>query len=180
MILVVEGANKVGKSTIINNLKLIYGEENVINVYERQEHNEILQRGRKMFKYVNFAVGLSNIRYLEILEKMDPTKLYILDRFHLTELVYGEFYRRYNAFDTFVELDTLLSKANAKLFLVQSKFNHIKDIDEIVRLTAIQDYMKVAFEKSTIKGKLNFTFSSEFELGDLSVLHRLVRLLEDV
>jgi len=32
MILIIEGANKVGKSTVIQNLKSIYGEENVVNV----------------------------------------------------------------------------------------------------------------------------------------------------
>jgi len=132
-----------------------------------------------MLKHINYAVGMSNLRYLEILEKMHPEKIFILDRFHLTECVYGDLVRNYNALDTFKAIDESCSRLNVKLLLLNSLFEHIEDKDELAKLDLIQRKMSKAYDASILH-KLSYWFVKESELSNEAILTTLIKSLKSL
>ena len=72
MIIVLEGSDKVGKSTLGRYLAEKYSAELV---------------------HFSAPKGDPYKEYMDFLDQADPSKNYVLDRFHVGELVYGELYR---------------------------------------------------------------------------------------
>lgn len=131
MILIIEGANKTGKTSLIKAIKEKYPSSSVIDFRTHEVSSKIGD-----IRFLNFLVGETVVNMLEALDSKD--KIIILDRFHLSEVVYGELNRGYYNHDMFA-LDKRLAKLDTKLLLVISEFEHIKIVEEKAKLFEIQN-----------------------------------------
>lgn len=182
MILIVEGSNKVGKTTFIN----------ALIEFERNNGEKVFLYNKRYLKNTERVSGcfevsdkdeasirmLAEINMLTALNQQFPEMLIILDRFHLSELVYGKFYRGYVNASMFV-IDDILSKQDASLLLLQShEYEHadrlnISDSD-IKKYKEIQDEMKLVFCTLKMK-KCTFVAKNEKELKNLATKFKLYK-----
>lgn len=91
MILIVEGANRTGKSTMIGMLQKLAENSGVeFQLYNgrinNNEHVGITPEG--MYAYAKSVIS-------DLLKEDTNEKLIVFDRFHISELVYGEAFRGY-------------------------------------------------------------------------------------
>jgi len=103
MLILTEGVDKSGKSSLINELSRIFKYPVIKNPYKPTEYSKEFIAG--------FYAGL----YKGLLSCYAPSEHFILDRSHITEIVYGRVVRSYNALEVFdwvkYEKDNLLDKA---------------------------------------------------------------------
>lgn len=96
MLLILDGTNKAGKTTIVNY---------ILDKFKDSNFEVIKCSQPKIVDGVNTAYQ----EYNEILDKVEanPNKNYILDRFHFGSFVYGPIYREVEDFnlDKFVKLE---------------------------------------------------------------------------
>lgn len=151
MIIIVEGIDRVGKTTLCN----IISEELNIPIY-----NHI---GKRNLNLINNDIETD--LYLQILEICRLTNSSIIfDRLYFTDFVYGKIERNYNidrATQNFKEIDDMLSKME-DVFLIEvlptdikrSSEEHGKDLsiynDEFIKL----------YVDSKIKNKWRVTFNT--------------------
>ena len=135
MIVILEGSNRSGKSTFAEKLKEEANRKGLkCFVYRKRmsEQNEFDTDQNKMFEFMMNMLA-------EILIESTKNDLVIVDRFHVTEKIYGKIFRGYdNEFIKF--LDKLLSVCQAKIIYVFSEYNHINDISKKLEYEKIQDY----------------------------------------
>ena len=126
-ILVIEGSNKVGKTTFISVLKkqLQYKGYNCLLMNERIARNAEVE-----------VTALDDICNAAKLAK--EGKFVIFDRFHLSELVYGKLYREYTNSDM-ARIHMMLGALEAETLLMLSDYWHIKDVEEKKKLFNIQE-----------------------------------------
>lgn len=132
-ILVVEGANKVGKSTFIEALKKVceYKEIPLHLVSRRVAKNaEVEVTPEQMYK-----VAMEDIN--EALEFDAKGYLVVFDRFHISELVYGKVYRDYHNGYMWT-VNRILTAVDAKILLLLSSYEHLTDANEKLRLKSLQ------------------------------------------
>ena len=125
MILIVEGVDRVGKTTLVNKitenchikpfidsyLKFSYfdlkcNQENIV----KGDRNCIIANTEKINSLVNF--------YEQFYDKITDV---IFDRLHLSEFVYGMCDREYTSFEAFKILDEKLAKLNALIIYIEPK-----------------------------------------------------------
>lgn len=146
MLIIVEGSNKVGKSTMISKLVKMH---NVHSVYNRgimdlmvDKEKESVISAMAMLSVVN-SIGGQNV---------------IFDRFHLSEYIYGVRNRGYENKAMFQVVDKELSEMEDVLLIVlTSDYKHIEDIGKEYcheYYMQIQEEFKEAFYRSRIKHKL--------------------------
>lgn len=117
MIIILEGPNKSGKSTIVRHLQTEYPEHNwkVIK-------SSAPKPGTNVFK-----------EYIGVIEVMKnfPGN-YILDRFHWGSLVYGPIYRGKKDFSlaSFLNIEIKLRKLGAVVINTENTFEYLKDLYE--------------------------------------------------
>lgn len=151
MIIIVEGIDRVGKTTLCNKLH----EEFNIPIYK---HNGIIPYN----KMDNFEETDKMIYVKEFIELTNISLIF--DRFHLTDFVYGIIERKYNssiAVDNFRLIDDELSKIN-DVFLIyvlptdikESSRQHGKD------LTMYDNKFYNTFRHSKIKNKWRCTYNT--------------------
>ena len=127
MILIVEGTNRAGKSSLVklitDNFEFFapLGINKVICYDNRDIYRNV---GLKIDKDMQ-AIGELRM-LLNLNESMNDT-LIIIDRFHITEMIYGQVKRGYNNYTLVKEFDKQLAMSGAKLIFVKNSLSHLND-----------------------------------------------------
>lgn len=145
MIYIVEGSNRVGKTSWIKqNLKKD-------DIYIR---NRFVLDYMIDYKHDSLISSLSMIDFMQNLADKD-FDVYV-DRFHISEIVYGNMFRHYNNEEMYIVDDMLSKIKNLKLIFITSDYYHLDKIKEKERLNEylnIQYMFKEIIGKSKIKNK---------------------------
>ena len=142
MILIVEGANRTGKSTMIDYLKKLADNSGVEFIYyngriNNNEHAGTTPEG--MFAYAKSVIS-------DLLKEDTNEKLIVCDRFHISEFVYGEAFRGYTN-EYMLKVDGFLDLMDAKILYMKSDFEHIEDRHKALEYEALQNRFNEAFAK---------------------------------
>lgn len=159
MIIIVEGSNRVGKTTLINEIRK--QKENLFVINRRPMKN--IQNK----KYVHNIIDIVTLDMIRSIKLENPKNIIVLDRFHLSEIVYGIVDRHYyNREEWFLEEE--LNDMNARLVFLHSNYNHIESQIAKARYEQIQDVFKFQFSRSKLHNK--FSYSLDGIMGDMNDL----------
>ena len=142
MILIVEGANRAGKSTMIGMLQKLAENSGVeFQLYNgrinNNEHVGITPKG--MYAYARSVIS-------DLLKEDTNEKLIVFDRFHISEFVYGEAFRGYTN-EYMLKVDGFLDLMDAKILYMKSNFEHVTDRHKALEYEALQNRFNEAFAK---------------------------------
>ena len=142
MILIVEGANRAGKSTMIGMLQKLAENSGVeFKLYNSRinnnEHVGITPEG--MYNYAKVVIS-------DLLKEDTNEKLIVFDRFHISEFVYGEAFRGYTN-DLMLKVGDFLHLMDAKILYMKSNFEHVTDKHKALEYEALQNRFDEAFVK---------------------------------
>ena len=120
MVLIVEGSRKTGKTTFIGELNkfTVNGGHKVIPIRDRKLQN--LNVNQEQANYISCTQLLAAVRSIE--EALGKETLIVFDRFHISELVFGEKLRGYQNLGMY-KIDNELANMQAKLLLFESETN---------------------------------------------------------
>lgn len=142
MILIVEGANRAGKSTMIDYLKKLADNSGIEFVLYNERINKNEHVGTTpegMYAYAKNVIS-------DLLKQDTNEKLIVFDRFHISELVYGEAFRGYTN-DLMLKVGDFLYLMDAKILYMKSDFKHIDDKHKALEYEALQSRFNEAFAK---------------------------------
>lgn len=142
MILIVEGANRAGKSTMIDYLKKLADNSGVEFVLYNERINKNEHAGTTpegMYAYAKNVIG-------DLLKQDTNEKLIVFDRFHISEFVYGEAFRGYTN-RNMLKIDDLLRVMESKVLYMKSNFEHVEDRHKALEYEALQSRFNEAFAK---------------------------------
>lgn len=142
MILIVEGANRTGKSTMIDYLKKLADNSGVAFILYNERINKNEHAGTTpegMYAYAKNVIG-------DLLKQDTNEKLIVFDRFHISEFVYGEAFRGYTN-DLMLKVGTFLDLLDAKTLYMKSDFKHVTDKHKALEYEALQNRFSRAFVK---------------------------------
>lgn len=142
MILIVEGANRAGKSTMIGMLQKLAENSGVeFQLYNgrinNNEHVGITPEG--MYAYAKSVIS-------DLLKEDTNEKLIVFDRFHISEFVYGEAFRGYTN-EYMLKVDGFLDLMDAKILYMKSDFKHVNDRHKALEYEALQNRFNEVFAK---------------------------------
>lgn len=156
MILIVEGSNKVGKTTFINALANILEADGIrVEIQNKRpaKNNEYEATKEKMADitkddFINaLRKSLANVNYNHV---------YIFDRSYISEYVYGKKYRGYEN-DEVLKLDKFISEIPfVEQILLCSTYTHIEDNAKAL------EYLDIQYKMMTQVMKCESTFSVQF------------------
>ena len=140
MILIVEGANRAGKSTMIGMLQKLAENSGVEfelynNRINNNEHVGITPEG--MYAYAKSVIS-------DLLKEDTNEKLIVFDRFHISEFVYGEAFRGYTN-RNMQKIDDMLRVMESKVLYMKSNFEHVEDRHKALEYEALQNHFDEAF-----------------------------------
>ena len=142
MILIVEGANRAGKSTMIGMLQKLAENSGV----EFQLYNERINKNEHagtspegMYAYAKSVIS-------DLLKEDTNEKLIVFDRFHISEFVYGEAFRGYTN-EYMLKVGNFLDLMDAKVLYMKSNFEHVEDRHKALEYEALQNRFNEAFAK---------------------------------
>ena len=140
MILIVEGANRTGKSTMIGMLQKLAENSGVeFKLYNgrinNNEHVGITPEG--MYAYAKSVIS-------DLLKEDSNEKLIVFDRFHISEFVYGEAFRGYTN-NLMLKVGNFLDLMDAKILYMKSNFKHVTDRHKALEYEALQSHFNEAF-----------------------------------
>lgn len=154
MLLIFEGSNRVGKTSMINKIKERRDSQNKITVIINDRiDNDLIGEN---YKVVSREIGKLTISLAKTLHKANPDILVILDRFHLSEIVYGTICRKYFN-SAMIQLDAELSTLPyVKLILLYSdKYEHLSKKDyDIEKLEEYRHKFFLEYKHSAIANKI--------------------------
>ena len=142
MILIVEGANRAGKSTMIDYLKKLADNSGVEFVLYNERINKNEHAGATpegMYAYAKNIIG-------DLLKQDTNENLIVFDRFHISEFVYGEAFRGYTN-DLMFKVGDFLQLMDAKILYMKSDFKHVTDRHKALEYEALQSRFNEAFAK---------------------------------
>jgi thymidylate kinase len=171
----IEGIDRLGKSTLINNLKNKLGYHQVIH-YQKPELLDYylkLQENADLFsneiKKANALFDYQYRSFCQMFEMLNSNGCYILDRSHIGEAVYAGRYRGYSGeyvFDlekNYKAVDNWFYRNTLLVLLTTSDFSFIQDdglsFDFSKKEEEQQDF-KNAFNRSVIQNKVMIDVSS--------------------
>lgn len=168
LVIIIEGCNKSGKTTLVNYIKEWFPE--------------------KLFEVIKCSQpknGDAFNEYRNILEwiKKNPNKNYIIDRFHFGSFVYGPIYRGENDFslDKFVEIELMIEELNYLFILaianksfIKKKF--IEEKEEFAKIELIDEEIKF-FNDIKKKSRLNIT-NHNIPKNDLTKNNEIINLIK--
>ena len=162
MIVILEGLERTGKSTIAEIL------ENNFGFIRFKDHNHL-----RFMDLKSIANRLDST--LSMLVSLDKAgKNIVLDRFHISELIYGTNDRGYPDydFDHIYYIDEVLSHLNTKLYLLERNVNneYVEAFPREVNESELLEYQKkfrYAFDKSYIENKCIYN-TSEMSFYDVA------------
>lgn len=153
MLLIVEGSNKVGKSTLIKEIKAENPDAIVLDCRTHKIYND-----PESTQICNNSVAIAVLHMAISIHEADPDALVILDRFHISEIVYGAYDRNYNAAPEMIEIDRLLCECDmpVRLIYMNSQYKHLEGIDPelLLRYKRLQVIMSIALQYSNIERKV--------------------------
>lgn len=162
MIVILEGLERTGKSTIAEILETKY------NFVSFKDHNHLMEMDCS-FIANRLDATLSMITALDKLN-IDV----VLDRFHISELIYGTYYRGYSRanFQHIKYIDEVLSHLNTKLVLlertVDEKYEEVFPRNRNAEIiTAMQKDFRYEVDKSYIENKVTYN-TSETSFYDIA------------
>ena len=140
MILIVEGANRTGKSTMIGMLQKMAENSGVeFKLYNgrinNNEHVGTTPEG--MYAYAKSVIS-------DLLKEDTNEKLIVFDRFHISEMIYGEAFRGYTN-SNMLKIENLLRVMDAKILYMKSDFKHVEDRHKALEYEALQNHFDEAF-----------------------------------
>ena len=140
MILIVEGANRAGKSTMIGMLQKLAENSGVEFILynariNNNEHAGITPEG--MYAYAKSVIS-------DLLKEDTNEKLIVFDRFYISEFVYGEAFRGYTNMHM-LKVDGFLDLMDAKILYMKSDFEHGEDRHKALEYEALQNHFDEAF-----------------------------------
>ena len=142
MILIVEGANRTGKSTMIDYLKKLADNSSIEFIYYNSRINNNEHAGTTpegMYAYAKSVIS-------DLLKEDTNEKLIVFDRFHISEFVYGEAFRGYTN-RNMQKIDELLRGMESKILYMKSNFEHVEDRHKALEYEALQNRFNEAFAK---------------------------------
>ena len=162
MIVILEGLERTGKSTIAEIL------ENNFGFIRFKDHNHL-----RLMDISSIANRLDST--LSMLVSLDKAgKNIVLDRFHISELIYGTNDRGYRDYDFehIYYIDEVLSHLNTKLYLLERNVNneYVEAFPRKVNESGLLEYQKkfrYAFDKSYIENKCIYN-TSEMSFYDVA------------
>ena len=162
MIVILEGLERTGKSTIAEIL------ENNFGFIRFKDHNHL-----RFMDLKSIANRLDST--LSMLVSLDKAgKNIVLDRFHISELIYGTNDRGYRDYDFehIYYIDEVLSHLNTKLYLLERNVNneYAEAFPRKVNESGLLEYQKkfrYAFDKSYIENKCIYN-TSEMSFYDVA------------
>ena len=162
MIVILEGLERTGKSTIVEIL------ENNFGFIRFKDHNHL-----RFMDLKSIANRLDST--LSMLVSLDKAgKNIVLDRFHISELIYGTNDRGYRDYDFeyIYYIDEVLSHLNTKLYLLERNVNneYVEAFPRKVNESGLLEYQKkfrYAFDKSYIENKCIYN-TSEMSFYDVA------------
>lgn len=166
MIIVLEGCDRVGKTTLANELSRNFNAE---------IHHFSKPKGDPYKEYGFFINGL------------DPEKNYVLDRFHVGELVYGEIYRGKPALsiDQLIYLDMRLRSFNTVLIhcdsdveTVKSKF--IECGEESTKICDVDLVLSKFREKIVLSSLETLSYNWKMSQPDKQALFKKISTFNDM
>ena len=166
MILIVEGANRTGKSTMIGMLQKLAENSGVeFQLYNgrinNNEHVGTTPEG--MYAYAKSVIG-------DLLKEDSNEKLIVFDRFHISEFVYGEAFRGYTN-EYMPKIDGFLDLMDAKVLYMKSNFKHVADRHKALEYEALQNRFNEAFAKHFMCENVkivSFDWKAEHERAELA------------
>ena len=162
MIVILEGLERTGKSTVAEIL------ENNFGFIRFKDHNHL-----RSMDLSSIANRLDST--LSMLVSLDKAgKNIVLDRFHISELIYGTNDRGYRDYDFnhIYYIDEVLSHLNTKLYLLERNVNneYVEAFPRKVNESGLLEYQKkfrYAFDKSYIENKCIYN-TSEMSFYDVA------------
>lgn len=142
MILIVEGANRAGKSTMIGMLQKLAENsevEFILYNYRINNNEHVGTTPEGMYAYAKRVIR-------NLLKEDSNEKLIVFDRFHISEFVYGEAFRGYTN-EYMLKVDGFLDLMDAKILYMKSDFEHIEDRHKALEYEALQNRFNEAFAK---------------------------------
>lgn len=166
MLIVLEGTKRSGKTSFANLLRenMHY---NVFYLYDRLDlsHKSQWEMKALAYGYMRGAIAMAK----DILQR-DPNAIVLLDRFHLTEWIYGIEERGYEN-DLMKDIEDRLMDLGAKGLLFMS--------DTADERTEIKSYKK-QFEKAADNSKLNWTVVNLDKVNGKITVPMAVTILESI
>lgn len=162
MIVILEGLERTGKSTIAEILETKY------NFVSFKDHNHLMEMDSS-----SIANRLdATLSMITALDKLNIDV--VLDRFHISELIYGTYYRGYSRanFQHIKYIDEVLSHLNTKLVLlertVDEKYEEVFPRNRNAEIiTAMQKDFRYEVDKSYIENKVTYN-TSETSFYDIA------------
>lgn len=156
MILIVEGSNKVGKTTFIHALANILEADGFIVELQNKrpaKNNKYEVTKEKMYE-VTRDDFINALR--KSLDNVKCKHVYIFDRSYISEYVYGKKYRGYEN-DEVLKLDKFISEIPfVEQILLCSTYTHIEDNAKVL------EYMDIQYKMMTQIMKCESMFSVQF------------------
>lgn len=175
MLLIVEGSNRVGKSTLIKNIKHWYPETMIVDcrTHKLFTENSDIQK-------CNYSVAVATYYMVKAIQETYPEAILILDRFHLSEIVYGKYDRGYDASEQMLEIDAMFAELDTRIILLTSQYNHLHDYEDaqVVRFKGLQLLMCVAYNYSSIPST-HISLDGMINEGELIDPNFIVDLIEN-
>ena len=162
MIVILEGLERTGKSTIAEILETKY------NFVSFKDHNHLMEMD------CSFIANRLDAT-LSMITALDKANIdVVLDRFHISELIYGTYYRGYSRanFQHIKYIDEVLSHLNTKLVLlertVDEKYEEVFPRNRNAEIiTAMQKDFRYEVDKSYIENKVTYN-TSETSFYDIA------------
>lgn len=144
MILILEGPNKVGKTTIAKQIEQDFG----FTYFRDRQFNKIKP---ELIEYVTYFMAISQLNLLKTLKEN-----IIVDRFHATEWVYGNINRNYSNYKMW-DIDRELAVMNAKLLYMTDSIENINERNgkDMSRYCKEFDYFFMLCKIDKLKANLN-------------------------
>lgn len=162
MIVILEGLERTGKSTVAEILETKY------NFVSFKDHNHLMEMDRSFIANRLDAT-------LSMITALDKANIdVVLDRFHISELIYGTYYRGYSRtnFQHIKYIDEVISHLNTKLILlertVDEKYEEVFPRNSNAGyIIAMQKDFRYEVDKSYIENKMTYN-TSEISFYDIA------------
>jgi len=163
MIVIVEGVDCAGKSTLVNTLSKRHLLTPIVNT---NETHRFVNFEKQPYEWSYYVTGV--IRgYLDIFNNFDN---FIKDRFHISEYAYSSYFNR-KAFYSFEDIEDILLSLHKEIYLVmcfisyeEYKKRHLLRMESFLQLKEFnkqQNYFFEAFNKSRLKKSMVCTNNQE-------------------
>lgn len=165
-IVIFEGVNKTGKSSIIKMLNELIPDSIVF--YDRT----VRDRYAKTF-YAKMAMNAQLMTMTQMFKQVPTDKIILLDRFHLSEYVYGKIERSYDCMKDVLVIDDVLAKMGAKIIYMEDNIDGLNDRCGKDMTRYKEEYELILNCSSCMKSKINYEYLTR------TTLQHLVDIIED-